>query len=63
MSGDVSQNLTLWVIAAIIAIVIWAFMFYLFYRRSTKETAFVRTGLGGQKVVDQWRRLRHPDLP
>jgi uncharacterized membrane protein YqiK len=51
MSGDPSQSLTFWVIALIIAIVILAYIFYLFYRRSTKETAFVRTGMGGQKVV------------
>jgi uncharacterized membrane protein YqiK len=51
MPGDLSQSLTFWVIAAIVVIVVWAYVFYLFYRRSTKETAFARTGLGGQKVV------------
>ena len=27
------------------------FVFARLYKRSTKETAFVRTGLGGQKVI------------
>src|SRR5262245_51744258 len=40
-----------WLIAALVAIVVICFLFYWFYRRSTKETAFVRTGLFGQKVV------------
>jgi uncharacterized membrane protein YqiK len=51
MSGDLSQSLTFWVIAAVIVIAVVAYVFYLFYRRSTKETAFVRTGMGGQRVV------------
>ncbi len=51
MSGEVSGSTIFWLVAAIIAIVVIAYIFYLFYRRSTKETAFVRTGLGGQKVV------------
>jgi uncharacterized membrane protein YqiK len=50
MSGELSGTIS-WLIAAIIAIVIIAYVFYLYYRRSTKETGFVRTGLGGQKVV------------
>ena len=44
-----------WIIVAVIAlIVIIAVVFWCirsFYRRSSKEIAFVRTGLGGQKVV------------
>jgi uncharacterized membrane protein YqiK len=40
-----------WLIAALIAVIVVCFLFYWFYRRSTKETAFVRTGLFGQKVV------------
>jgi uncharacterized membrane protein YqiK len=40
-----------WLLAALIAIVVICFLYYWFYRRSTKETAFVRTGLFGQKVV------------
>ena len=51
MSGELSGSTIFWLIAVIIAIVIIAYVFYLYYRRSTKETGFVRTGLGGQKVV------------
>jgi uncharacterized membrane protein YqiK len=40
-----------WLIAALVAIVVICLVFYWFYRRSTKETAFVRTGLFGQRVV------------
>jgi uncharacterized membrane protein YqiK len=51
MYGELSGSTIFWLIAAIIAIVVIAYVFYLYYRRSTKETGFVRTGLGGQKVV------------
>ena len=51
MSGEPSSSTIFWLILAIVAIVVVAYVFYLFYRRSTKETGFVRTGLGGQKVV------------
>jgi len=40
-----------WLITALVVIVVTCFLFYWFYRRATKETAFVRTGLLGQKVV------------
>ncbi|HWE21398.1 MAG TPA: flotillin domain-containing protein [Hyphomicrobiaceae bacterium] len=40
-----------WLVAALVAIIVICFLFYWFYRRATKETAFVRTGLLGQKVV------------
>jgi uncharacterized membrane protein YqiK len=39
------------VVAAIVAIVILWLLFHWLYRRATNEMAFVRTGLGGQKVV------------
>lgn len=51
MSEGISGSIIFWLAAAIIAIVILGYFFYFFFRRSTKETAFVRTGLGGQKVV------------
>jgi len=41
--------LALIVVAAIVAIVVW--LFHWLYLRSSKERAFVRTGMGGQKVV------------
>src|SRR4029453_2565287 len=37
------------VVAAVVAIVVWLLNWL--YLRSSKERAFVRTGLGGQKVV------------
>jgi len=40
-----------WLVAALVAVIVICFLFYWFYRRSTKETAFVRTGLFGQRVV------------
>jgi uncharacterized membrane protein YqiK len=41
-----------WLVTALIVIIVTCFLFYWFYRRATKETAFVRTGLFGQKVVN-----------
>ena len=41
--------LALIVVAAIVAIIVW--LFHWLYLRSSKERAFVRTGMGGQKVV------------
>ena len=38
------------VIAVIVIVVAWI-LFWWLYRRASKETAFVRTGLGGQRVV------------
>jgi uncharacterized membrane protein YqiK len=40
-----------WLVTALVVIIVTCFAFYWFYRRATKETAFVRTGLFGQKVV------------
>ncbi len=42
------------VIIAIVIIVVGIWFIRSFYRRSSKEIAFVRTGLGGQKVISQW---------
>jgi uncharacterized membrane protein YqiK len=49
MSGIVSFILVLIVAAALAAVAVWLLSWL--YRRSTKEVSFVRTGLGGQKVV------------
>ena len=51
MSGATSGSIiaTLVVLAITIAIVVYLMNWL--YRRSSKETAFVRTGLGGEKVV------------
>lgn len=39
------------IVVAIIAIVIFWVLFWWLYHRANKEVAFVRTGMGGQKVV------------
>ena len=51
MSGQVVGSLILWliVLAIIVAIVVWLLNWL--YHRSSKEVSFVRTGLGGEKVV------------
>ena len=36
---------------ALLALLTIGIVFSRLYKRSTKETAFVRTGLGGQKVI------------
>ncbi|RUW52783.1 hypothetical protein [Mesorhizobium sp. M8A.F.Ca.ET.021.01.1.1] len=41
----------LWLIIAAIVVVIAVYILRWLYRRSTKETAFVRTGFMGEKVV------------
>ncbi|MDQ2997620.1 MAG: SPFH domain-containing protein, partial [Chloroflexota bacterium] len=41
--------LSLVTVAIVVAVIVW--LFHWLYLRSSKERAFVRTGLGGQKVV------------
>src|SRR5690349_10537409 len=38
------------VVVAVVALVV-GYLLYWFYRRASQQTAFVRTGLGGRKVV------------
>ncbi len=47
MAGDI----ILWIIGLIIVIVIVVWLLNWLYHRTTKERAFVRTGMGGEKVV------------
>lgn len=51
MSGEMLGWIVFWVIVIAIAIAIGIWAMNCLYRRSSKETSFVRTGLGGQKVV------------
>ena len=51
MSGSVIGAVILWLIVAVIVIAIIVYLVNWLYRRSTKEVSFVRTGLGGEKVV------------
>ncbi len=51
MSWQVVGSIIVLIVIAVIVIAIAAWLLHWLYRRSSKETAFVRTGFGGQKVV------------
>jgi len=51
MSWQVVGSIIVLIVIAVIVIAIGAWLLHWLYRRSSKETAFVRTGYGGQKVV------------
>src|SRR5262249_44545062 len=51
MSANSLGEVLLWLIGIAIGIVILVYILRWLYRRSTKETAFVRTGFLGEKVV------------
>ncbi|MWD25902.1 hypothetical protein E0K89_000205 [Aquicoccus sp. SCR17] len=51
MSGEVISQLLIWLVVIVIALVVAVYVLRWLYRRSTKETAFVRTGFLGEKVV------------
>ena len=51
MSGATIGTIFVILIAAVILVVIGIYCMNWLYRRSSKEVAFVRTGLGGQRVV------------
>src|SRR4029078_2272036 len=51
MSGNLVGELILWLIVAIVAIIIGVYIVNWFYRRSSKEVSFVRTGFLGERVV------------
>ncbi|MEM6763235.1 MAG: SPFH domain-containing protein, partial [Pseudomonadota bacterium] len=51
MTGELIGELILWIIAAVIVVFVLYWVMNWLYRRSTKETAFVRTGFLGEKVV------------
>ena len=51
MGAETVGSVILWLIVVAILIVIAVYLLRWLYRRSSKETAFVRTGFGGEKVV------------
>jgi uncharacterized membrane protein YqiK len=51
MTSQTFGQLLLWLIVAAVVITIAVYILRWLYRRSTKETAFVRTGFLGEKVV------------
>ncbi len=51
MTSGLIGSIILWLIVAIIVIVVGVYLLNWLYHRSTKEVAFVRTGLGGETVV------------
>jgi uncharacterized membrane protein YqiK len=51
MSAETVGSVILWLIVLAIVVVIAVYLMRWLYRRSTKETAFVRTGFGGERVV------------
>src|ERR1700677_1070356 len=51
MGAETFGSLILSLIVLAIIIVVAVYLLRWLYRRSTKETAFVRTGFGGEKVV------------
>ena len=51
MTSSLIGSIILWLIAAIVLIVVIVYLLNWLYHRSTKEVAFVRTGLGGETVV------------
>ena len=51
MSGQLIGSIILWLIVAVIVITVIVWLLSWLYHRSTKDTSFVRTGMGGEKVV------------
>lgn len=51
MTGELVGALLLWLIGIAVVVVVAVYILQWLYRRSTKETAFVRTGFLGEKVV------------
>ena len=63
MNSENFGNFILMLLLAVIIIVIAVYVLKWLYRRSTKETAFVRTGFMGEKVVLNGGALVIPGSP
>jgi uncharacterized membrane protein YqiK len=50
MAAEALGQLMIWLIIAAI-VVIAVYILRWLYRRSTRDTAFVRTGVGGEKIL------------
>lgn len=51
MDGNIVGAVVLGIVVAVVAIAVVIWLLSVLYHRSTKELSFVRTGMGGQKVV------------
>lgn len=51
MTGEMIGSLVLWLIVAVIVVAVTTYLLNWLYYRSNREMAFVRTGLGGEKVA------------
>jgi len=51
MTVGIIGSLILWLIVTIVVVAVVVYLLHWLYHRSTKELAFVRTGLGGEKVI------------
>ena len=51
MNAGIVGSLILWLIVAVIVVAVVVYLLNWLYHQSTKELAFVRTGLGGERVV------------
>ena len=60
MAAQTFGTVLLWLIILAIVVVIAVYILRWLYRRSTKETAFVRTGFLRREGGGERRRLRHP---
>src|SRR5260370_39633642 len=63
MAAETFGSVILWLVVVAIVVVIAVYLLRWLYRRSTKETAFVRTGFGGEKVVVSGGAFVIPVLP
>lgn len=54
------QNIIFWIVIGVIGVFAMIFVLASLYKRTTKEEAFVRTGMGGQKVILDGGAIKFP---